>query len=222
MQAIRGAIRHQSNTHRPKYNDIDWHRTIRLNMKHYQAEYKTIIPRDLRGYGRKGRSLKHVMLLIDQSGSMATSVVYASVLGAALASIRALQTRLVVFDTAVVDLTEQLHDPVEMLFGTQLGGGTDINKALQYAQNQIVSPRDTILLLITDLFEGGDQKSMLKRAAAIKQSGAQFVTLLALSDDGAPAYDHQNAAAFAEMNIPVFACTPDAFPEMLANYIKTQ
>ncbi len=126
------------------------------------------------------------MLCVDQSGSMAASVVYASVFGAVLASMRSLDTRLVVFDTAVVDLTDQLDDPVDVLFGTQLGGGTDINRALAYCQSLITRPAETVVVLISDLYEGGIRDEMLKRVAAMKASGAQFVALLALSDEGAP------------------------------------
>jgi hypothetical protein len=136
--------------------------------------------------------------------------------------VRALQTNIVVFDTAVVDLSEHLHDPVELLFGTQLGGGTDIHRALAYAQTLVRVPQDTILLLISDLFEGGNRAEMLRKAAALRQSGVTVIALLALSDDGAPAYDHENAAAFAELDIPAFACTPDVFPDLLAAAIGRQ
>jgi hypothetical protein len=161
-----------------------------------------------------------VILAIDQSGSMASSVVYASVFGAVLASIRALKASLVVFDTAVVDLTDKLQDPVDVLFGTQLGGGTDINKAIAYSQTLITRPRDSIFVLISDLIEGGVRDQMLARIAALDAAGVQVVVLLALSDDGAPVFDSGNAAALAELGIPAFACTPDAFPELLAVAIE--
>jgi hypothetical protein len=136
-----------------------------------------------------------------------------------LASIRALKTSLVVFDTSVADLTGQLSDPVDILFGVQLGGGTDINQAIAYSQTLITRPRDTIFVLISDLFEGGVQEQMLTRMAALKAAGVQAVVLLALSDDGAPAFDKDNAAALAELGVPAFACTPDAFPDLLATAI---
>lgn len=151
---------------------------------------------------------------------MASSVIYASVFGAVLASIRALRTSLVVFDTAVVDLTEHLHDPVDVLFGTQLGGGTDINKAIGYCQTLIGRPRDTVFVLISDLLEGGVREQMLARAAAMVESGVEVVALLALSDEGAPAYDADNAAALTGLGVPAFACTPDAFPDLLALAIE--
>jgi Mg-chelatase subunit ChlD len=125
-----------------------------------------------------------------------------------------------VFDTAVVDLTDDLHDPVDLLFGTQLGGGTDINRALAYCQQVITRPAQTILVLITDLYEGGNQREMLRRAAELAGSGVQLVCLLALSDDGSPSFDQHNAAALAAMGAPAFACTPDLFPDLMAAAIS--
>ncbi len=142
-------------------------------------------PERLVGYGRKSKSVQRdVVLAIDQSGSMASSVVYASVFGAVLASMQALKTSLVVFDTAVVDLTDKLSDPVDVLFGTQLGGGTDINRAIAYSQSLISRPAESMFVLISDLYEGGIRNEMLRRMAAMKNSGVQVVVLLALSDDG--------------------------------------
>ena len=221
-EAVQSALHRSVRNRRPRSNEIDWRRTIYKNLKHYQPEHRTIIVEHLVGYGRKGQALRHVILLVDESGSMASSVVYAGVLGAVLASIRAVRTSLVVFDTAVVDLTAQLDDPVELLFGTQLGGGTDINKALGYAQTLVQAPQDTILVLISDLFEGGHRAEMLKKAAALRQSGVTMVTLLALNDEGAPAYDHDNAAALAALDVPAFACTPALFPDLMAAAINKQ
>ena len=123
---------------------------------------------------------------------------------------------MVLFDTAVVDLSEQLADPVDVLFGTQLGGGTDINLALGYCQQIITRPAQTILVLITDLYEGGDEQQMLQRAAALVQSGVTVICLLALSDEGAPSHDPRNAAHFASLGIATFYCTPQLFPELMA------
>ncbi len=222
QQAVKGALNRAVRNFRPRHNEIDWPRTIRANLKHYQPEYKTIIPERRIGFGRKRFALRDIILCIDQSGSMATSVVYSGVFGAVLASIPALKTRLVAFDTSVVDLSEDLQDPVDLLFGVQLGGGTDINQALSYCQNCIERPTDTILVLISDLYEGGNRDEMLKRAAALVTSGVQVIALLALSDDGAPSYDHRIAEAFASLNIVSFACTPDLFPELMAAAINRE
>lgn len=219
--AISGALDRSQRNRRPRHAEIDWHRTIRANLRHWQPEHRTVVPQTLIGYGRKARRpQREVVLCIDQSGSMANSVVYASIFGAVMASLPAVSTKLVVFDTAVVDMTEQLDDPVELLFGVQLGGGTDINGAVGYCQSIIREPRNTILVLISDLFEGGVEAGLLKRAAELVESGVQFVTLLALSDEGAPAYDHQLAAKLAALGVPSFACTPDAFPGLMAAAIR--
>lgn len=219
--AVTGALNRATRINRPRHADIDWDRTIRANLKHYQPEYRTIVPERLIGYGRRTTAVQRdVILCVDQSGSMAASVVYSGVFAAVLASMRSIRTSLVVFDTAVVDLTDQLHDPVEVLFGTQLGGGTDINRAIAYCQELVTRPRDSIFVLISDLYEGGVRDEMLRRVAALVEAGVQVVVLLALSDEGAPAYDHDNAAALASLGVPAFACTPDAFPELMAAAIE--
>ena len=219
--AVTGALNRASRTTRPKPSDIDWDRTIRANLKHYQAAQRTVIPERLIGYGRRSHAVQRdVILCVDQSGSMASSVVFAGVFAAVLASIRSLRTSLVVFDTSVVDLTDQLSDPVEVLFGTQLGGGTDINRAVAYAQQLITRPRDSVFVLVSDLYEGGVRQQMLRRVAEMTAAGVQVVVLLALSDEGAPSYDRENAAALAGLGVPAFACTPDAFPELMTAAIQ--
>jgi Mg-chelatase subunit ChlD len=219
-QAIAGSLNRSTRNRRPRHRDIDWHRTIRANLRHYQPAYRTLIPATRIGFGRRATALRDIILCVDQSGSMAASVVYASILAAVMASLRAVRTSLVVFDTAVVDLTDQLADPVEVLFGAQLGGGTDIQRALSYCQGLVRAPHDTILVLISDLYEGGDRQQLLKRAASLTAAGVQLIALLALSDQGAPAYDHGIASALAGLGAPAFACTPDQFPDLMAAAIE--
>ena len=221
-QAVLGSLNRATRNRRPRHNEIDWNRTIRANLKHYQPEYRTIIPETRIGFGRKRSSLRDIILCVDQSGSMAASVVYAGVFSAVLASLPAVSTKMVVFDTKVVDLSEKLADPVDVLFGTQLGGGTDINQALAYCQSLVRHPQETILVLISDLYEGGDAKEMLKRVGTLVASGVQMIGLLALNDDGAPMTDQRHAAAFAALGVPAFACTPDLFPDLMAAAIQRQ
>jgi Mg-chelatase subunit ChlD len=221
-QAVIGALKRSSRNRRPRHAEIDWHRTIRANLKHYQPDYGVIVPETRIGFGRARRQLTTVIVCIDQSGSMGQSVVYSGVFGAVLASIPALRTHVVAFDTNVADLTSQITDPVDLLMGIQLGGGTDINRALAYCQTLITRPADTVLVLITDLYEGGDRTEMLKRAAAIANSGVRMVTLLALADSGAPGFDEQTAAALTTLGIPSFACTPDRFPDLMAAALQSR
>jgi Mg-chelatase subunit ChlD len=215
--AVSGALNRASRTRRPRPADVDWQATIGKNLKHYLPERQTVVPERLVGYGRASRSLgKDVIVAVDQSGSMAESLVYAAVFAATLVSMRSVRTSLIAFDTEIVDLTGRLSDPVEVLFGCQLGGGTDINRAIAYCQQLISRPSETVLVLISDLFEGGTPGQMLGRIAELVRSGVTVVALLALSDSGAPSYDHEHAAALSELGVPTFACTPDHFPEMLA------
>jgi Mg-chelatase subunit ChlD len=220
--AVTGALNRASRTRRPRHAEIDWHRTIRANLKNYQPDYRTVVPEVRIGFGRKRSSLRDVILLIDQSGSMASSVVYSSVFGASLASLPSLWTKLVVFDTNVVDLSDKLSDPVEVLFSVQLGGGTDINSAMAYGQSLVRRPHETIMVLISDLIEGGVAGGLLQRAAALKASGVQLIVLLALSNDGAPAFDREIASQLAALGIASFACTPDLFPPLMAAAINRQ
>jgi Mg-chelatase subunit ChlD len=219
--AVAGALNRAARTSRPRPRDVDWNRTIRANLKNYLPEQRTVVPERLVGYARAARSVeREVVLAIDQSGSMAASVVYSALFGAVLASMRALKTSLVVFDSAVVDLTAELRDPVDVLFGTQLGGGTDINRAVAYCQSLITRPEDSILILVSDLIEGGIRDEMLRRVAELTGAGVQVIVLLALSDEGAPIYDRPNAAALAALGVPAFACTPDAFGPLMAAAIE--
>jgi len=221
--AVTGALNRAERNRRPRFAEMDWPRTIRANLRHYQPDYQTIVPETRIGFGRKRqRTQRQVILCIDQSGSMAASIVFSSICGAVMASLPAVKTHLVVFDTSVVDLTDHLDDPVELLFGTQLGGGTDINRAVGYCQSLIQDPANTILVLISDLFEGGVAENLLRRANDLVQSGVQFIALLALSDSGAPAYDRHLAAQLAMLDVPSFACTPDLFPDLMAAAIKRE
>lgn len=222
QQAVLGALNRATRTRNPRYKEIDWHRTIQKNLKNYQPEYQSIIPEVHIGYGRKRKAVRDLILCLDQSGSMGTSVIYSGIFGAVLASLPAMRTRMVVFDTAVVDLSDQISDPVELLFGVQLGGGTDIDQALAYCQSQITRPGDTTLVLVTDLEEGGNAQRMRKRMAELVASGVQFIVLLALNDDGAPYYDKSHAEYLASLGVPAFACTPDHFPDLMAAALNKQ
>jgi Mg-chelatase subunit ChlD len=220
-QAVGGAVDRSARTRRPRPADIDWGATVAANLRHYQPDHRTVVPHRLVGRARRRRHVdRRIVLCIDQSGSMAASVVYASVFAAVLASLPALDVRVVAFDTAVVDLSEQVEDPVDLLFGIQLGGGTDINQALAYCQQLIDRPDETVLVLLSDLLEGGVQEEMLRRAAQLVTAGVTVVALLALADSGKPAFDAGNAAALAQLGVPAFACTPELFPDLMAAAVQ--
>jgi len=215
--AVDGALARANRSRRPRPGDIDWLRTVHANLRHYQPKYGTVIPERIVGYGRRRQSLaKDVIVAVDQSGSMADSIVYASLFGSVLAQLPSLRTRLVVFDTSVTDLTPVLHDPVDVLFGVQLGGGTDIAQAVGYCRQLVTRPADTVLILISDLFEGGNPDLLRARVLELTRAGVTVLCLLALSDEGAPVHDRLMAAELTDLGATVMACTPDQFPDVLA------
>jgi len=223
--AIRGALDRSKRTSRPRFADIDWPRTIQANLRHYQAAHRTVVPERLIGFRRHQRrivDLDEVMLCVDQSGSMASSVVYASIFAAVMASLPVVATKLVCFDTAVVDLTEDLADPVEVLFGIQLGGGTDIDRAIAYCETRIERPSKAHLILISDMYEGGNANSLVDRLARLVTMGVNVIVLLALTDTGRPTYDPNLSGRVAALGVPVFACTPDQFPELMATALRRE
>lgn len=219
-QSVLGALNRASRTSRPRPGDIDWNRTIAANLKNYLPEHRTVVPERLIGYGRRHLGVqREFAICLDQSGSMATSVVYASIMAGVMASLRTLRTSLVAYSTDIADLTEALADPVDVIFGAQLGGGTDTSPALEYCRRTITRPSAAVLLLISDLYDS-DPKRMLEHIARIQADGIQVVVLLTLSDDGLPFYNHDVAASLGDMGVPAFGCTPDAFPDLIAAAIQ--
>jgi Mg-chelatase subunit ChlD len=225
VEALRGAIDRSNRAYRPRFADIDWPRTIRANLRHYQVDRRTIVPERLIGFMRRQKrlaDLDEIILCVDQSGSMASSVVYASIFAAVMASLPVVKTKLVCFDTIVLDLTAELADPVETLFAVQLGGGTDINQAIAYCAGKIERPTKAHFVLITDLYEGGNADETLARLKSLIGAGVSVIVLLALSDAGRPAYNPDLSARVAALGAPVFACTPDLFPDLMAAALRRQ
>jgi Mg-chelatase subunit ChlD len=221
-QAVRGAIDRSRHSPIRSLPNMDWARTIRRNLKNYNRERRIVVPESFHFFARQHRRREwNVIVAMDQSGSMADSVVYGGVMGAILASMPALETHVIAFDTEVVDLTEKCHDPVDLLFGVQLGGGTDINRAVAYCRELIHDPRKTLFLLLTDLYEGGNGRELVRRMEEMVGSGVRAVCLLALSDSGGtPCYDANLAGRLAELGVSCFACTPNKLPDLLEGAMK--
>jgi Mg-chelatase subunit ChlD len=219
--AVRGALDRSRHSPLRSLSNLDWKRTIGANLKNYVKDRKTIIPDSFFFWARQHRRKEwNVIVCMDQSGSMADSVVYGAVTGAILASMPSLETHVIVFDTEVVDLTGKSSDPVDLLFGVQLGGGTDINRAVKYCQGLIHDPRKTIFILITDLYEGGNARELVRRMEEMTESGVKAMTMLALSDSGVPSYDQNLAKQLRALGVPCFGCTPGLLPEFLSGALK--
>lgn len=221
-RAVTGALNRRRHSPLPSITGLDWKTTIRRNLKHYDQTSNKLIPERFYFFERVRRSKEWTVILdIDQSGSMADSVIYASIIGSIFASLPSLDTHVVAFDTEVVDLSEQCaNDPVDMLFGIQLGGGTDINKSVQYCESFISDPKKTLFILISDLYEGGNQSALIRRMENMRQSGVSVMCLLALSDGGIPSYDAELAKRLASLGIPCFGCTPGRLPELVAGALQ--
>ena len=215
--AVTGALNRANRTRRPRLPDMDWNATIRRNLDHYLPEQRTVVPERLIGYGRSSNAVsRDVIVAMDQSGSMAESLVYAAVFGATLASIRSVQD--------VADRLRLRGRRPDRAAGRPGGGAVRLPARRRHRHqpghrllpgpDQPARPRP-ILVLISDLFEGGIPAEMLRRIAELRRDGVTVISLLALSDSGAPAYDHEHAAALAALGVPAFACTPDRFPELL-------
>ncbi|MEZ6141518.1 MAG: VWA domain-containing protein [Zavarzinella sp.] len=223
-QAVMGAINRKEHTPIPHASSIDWKWTIGRNLKNFQPSLNTIVPERVYFYSRAQRTNSWTVIVdMDQSGSMADSVVYGAIMGSIFASLPALKTHVVAFDTEVIDLTEQCgDDPVNMIFGVQLGGGTDINKSVAYCSKFIEDPPKTLFIMITDLFEGGNQAQLVRRLEEMVGNGVKCICLLALADHGKPFYDESLAKKLASIGIPCFACNPNRIPELLERAIRGQ
>lgn len=219
--AVLGALRRDLTSPLPVMRNLDWKRTLRRNLHGWDQARQRLVPE--RFYFWANQRRRHewdVVVLVDQSGSMAQSVVYSAVMAAIFASLPVLRTRLVLFDTEVVDMTPMLGDPVEVLFAAQLGGGTDINRAVAYAQQLVERPDKTILVLVSDLYEGGDAKQLVARMRRLVDGRVKVMSLLALSDDGNPSYDHAMAQQLADLGIPCFGCTPKQLVAVMAKVLQ--
>ncbi len=220
-RSVTAALNRREHSPIPSAAALDYKLTIRRNLRCYDPERKLLLPERFFFFERASRSGSRTVILdIDQSGSMGESVIFSSIVGCILASISSLRTHIVAFDTKVTDLTEKYGDPVDLLYGIQLGGGTDIERSIAYCQGLVSQPDKTTLFLVTDLYEGGNRAGLIRRLGELKESGVNVVVLLAISDSGSPCYDSGLAQRVADMDIPCFACPPEKLPELLELALK--
>ncbi|MDO4295050.1 MAG: VWA domain-containing protein [bacterium] len=224
-RAVTAAVNKRQHSPLPSAAAMDFRSTIQRGLKNYNPELKKVLPEHFYFFDRTATTAAnkyHIILDIDQSGSMGVSVIYSSIMSCILASMAAVRTHVVAFDTNIVDLTEKCEDPVDLLFGFQLGGGTDINKSVAYCEQFIENPKKTLFFLISDLEEGGNRAALLRRLQEMKESGVTVICLLAIADQGKPYYDTKMAERIAAVGIPCFACAPERLPELLERSLKGQ
>lgn len=224
-RAVTASINRKLHSPIPSASALDFQTTIRKGIKDYNAKLKKIIPQKYYFFERSATTAANkytVVLDIDQSGSMGESVIYSSIMSCILASMSAIKTKVVAFDTNIVDLSEKCEDPIDLLFGFTLGGGTDIEKSIKYCSKYIENPKKTIFFLISDLEEGGNRAGLLRRLTQMKEDGVIVICLLAISDSGKPFYDANMAQRIANNGIPCFAAAPQMLPRLLEKAMKNE
>lgn len=200
--------------------NFDWRSTIRRNLKHFDPEREKIIAQNLFFFSRVERRLPwNIILCIDESGSMADSVIHSAVMAGILAGLPSLKVSLVVFDTAVVDLTEYVDDPVEILMSVQLGGGTNIGQAMQYCESLVANPQRTVFVLVSDFMEGASPAAMLGACQRMNEAGVTLLGLAALDETARPVFDHQMAEQLSARGMEIAALTPKKLAQWLAKKI---
>ena len=224
-RAVTASINRKLHSPIPSASALDFQTTIRKGIKDYNTKLKKIIPQKYYFFERSATTAANkytVILDIDQSGSMGESVIYSSIMSCILASMSAIKTKVVAFDTNIVDLSEKCEDPIDLLFGFTLGGGTDIEKSIKYCTKYIENPKKTIFFLISDLEEGGNRAGLLRRLTQMKEDGVIVICLLAISDSGKPYYDANMAQRIANNGIPCFAAAPQMLPRLLEKAMKNE
>ncbi|WP_030865641.1 VWA domain-containing protein [Streptomyces sp. NRRL S-37] len=216
-RALTGA-RSRRPSRTPRARNFDFRATIRANLAHYRPEDRRILIERPHFHSRTRRHIEQwqLILLVDQSGSMAGSVIHSAVTAACLWGLPGLRTHLVAFDTQVVDLTSDVTDPVELLMKVQLGGGTDIARAVDYCAGLVDNPRRTIVALITDFYEGGDAHRLTRTVRDLTGQGVTVLGLAALDEEAAPSYDRDLAGRLAEAGAHIGAMTPGHLAEFVA------
>jgi Mg-chelatase subunit ChlD len=201
--------------------NFDWRATIRENLKRYDPERQALVIERLRFFSRAKRNLPWtVVLCVDQSGSMLESVIHSAVMASILAGLPSLKLHLVLFDTSVVDLSDHAGDPVEVLMSAQLGGGTDIGRAVRYCEGLVRTPTRTIFVLVSDFFEGAPAAPLIAAVRRLAEAQVKLLGLVSLADDGAPYYDRELANRLAACGMSIAALTPDRFADWLSGAIE--
>ena len=210
-----------SNTTNKIFKNLDIKKTIRYNLKNYDIKNKTIFTDKLfLNQNKKKYNPYTIIILIDESGSMLDSVIYSSIMASIFANLPYLSIKLIIFDISVVDLSEHIKEPIDILFKVQLGGGTNIAQALEYAKKITVAPDKTIVLLISDLFDSNDYKLMYKNANDIIESGSKLIVLTALDYNANSIYDKEAARYFSKIGAKVGALTPSKLSKWISDIIS--
>lgn len=217
---ITGALRRDRHSPRQVWRNLDLRRTVWQNLKNYDRDRERLLVERLHFFAaeRKQRPW-HVVVVVDQSGSMLESAVFSAIMASVFAELPALRTSLVLFDTSVLDLSDRVGQPVDVLLSVQLGGGTDIGQAMRYAAQLVREPRRTILVLVSDFMEGAPPDALVRQTELLFESGVRLIGLGALTYEGRPAYDHHMAGRLRKAGMDILSCTPEELADCMARVI---
>jgi hypothetical protein len=218
--ALVGALRRDRHSPRQVPRNLDIKTTVRRNLQHWdEARERLLVERLYFHAAEKKQRPWHIIIAVDQSGSMLDSAIYSAVMASIFAELPSMRTSLFLFDTRIADLSDQVGQPVDVLMKVQLGGGTDIAQAVAYAGTLVREPARSILVLITDFYEGGDPVALVRNVADLSEAGVRCVGLAALGYDARPQYDKPTANRCRKVGMDVLACTPERLADAVSAII---
>lgn len=220
-QALAGRLNRFRHSPMAIAQNFDAHGTVRLNLKHFDRQRNQLVIEQLRFFERNTRRLPwDIILCVDQSGSMADSVIHSAVMAGILAALPAFRVKIVVFDTNVVDLTDYADDPVETLMRVQLGGGTDIAQAVRYCAQLVENPHRTVLVLVTDFCEGAPPGELVRAVKKLAEARVKLLGLASLDAEANPVYDRAMTERLAACGMEIAALTPQRLAHWLVKVIS--
>ncbi len=221
QQAITGAIRRDKHSPRRVFRNLDLGMTLRRNLRNYDTDSgKLLVDRLYFFAAERKKRPWHIIIAVDQSGSMLDSAIFSTVMASIFYELPAVRTSLFLFDTNIADLSDQVGQPVDVLLSIQLGGGTDITRALAYAQGLVREPARSIVVLITDFYEGRPERDLLRQTKEMAESGIRMIGLGALGYDARPEYNKSTARRLRKVGMDILVCTPERLAECMAEIIR--